>query len=199
VLCVAALGSIGVLLSLAAPSIRVAPLLIVFIFYILHSVRNFYGSDGADQMNIVVFSAAFVNSVFPECGLASRSAEWFVFAQLNLSYLIAGIAKLSCHEWRSGKAIAGIMATEMYGSGRISKCLKRSPMAAVVLCWAVIIFECTFPFALWVSREAMISLFVLGILFHAGCAVIMGLNGFAWAFLATYPTVYCVWSSTSNR
>ena len=38
-------------------------------------------------------------------------------------------------------------------------------------------------------RAVVVAFLVIGLAFHLGCAVLMGLNSFLWAFPAAYPCV----------
>jgi hypothetical protein len=68
--------------------------------------------------------------------------------------------------------------------------------------WSVIIVECAFPLVVIAPFPLMVVLLSLGMLFHLLCAVIMGLNSFLWAFVATYPALvfanHCVRSAMTG-
>ena len=55
--------------------------------------------------------------------------------------------------------------------------------------WFVIAFEVTFPLALVLGPTGVAVYAAVGALFHVSNAVLMGLNTFVWAFVATYPAV----------
>jgi hypothetical protein len=84
----------------------------------------------------------------------------------------------------------GILSTEGYGVPALSRVLTTYPRADLLLCWSVIAWEVSFPLVLIGSRSAMIGLLAAGVVFHASCAVLMGLNRFPWAFIGCYPAVW---------
>jgi len=52
--------------------------------------------------------------------------------------------------------------------------------------------ECSFPLAIVVGSPPCLALVAWGVLFHLMNAVVMGLNSFFWAFVATCPpAIYC--------
>lgn len=151
-------------------------------------VRCPYGHDGADQM-MTICTAAYL--------LANLSGQvapvvWFVAAQSALSYLTAGVAKLVSPVWRSGSALPGILRTRCYGNATAYRLVVDRPHLDRLLCRAVITFECTFPLALVGVPPLTVGVLLLGIGFHAVNAVVMRLNTFFVAFVATYPALaYC--------
>ncbi|WP_433672768.1 hypothetical protein ACQP06_15060 [Nocardia sp. CA-136227] len=156
--------------------------------YILLSMRSRFGGDGADQMTIVVFVAlALAFAVGQE--RAEVVVLWFIAAQVCLAYFTAGVAKLVSPVWRSGTALPEILATRAYGHRRAAKILARHRTAAAAMCWSVILLECGFPLVLLGIGPLTYLLVISGALLHIGTAILMRLNTFLWAFLATYPAV----------
>jgi hypothetical protein len=39
-------------------------------------------------------------------------------------------------------------------------------------------------------RQALLVLFAVAATFHVAVAITMGLNGFVWSFVATYPAIF---------
>jgi len=63
-----------------------------------------------------------------------------------------------------------------------------------VLDWTTSIFEVLFPAAVLAGGVVLAAWLALGIIFHAGVAVTMGLHMFIWSFCATYPAIlYVSW------
>jgi hypothetical protein len=152
--------------------------------------RRIVGGDGAEQMtDIVLISAAL--AVLPVPGDARITlAVIFIAAQALLSYFTAGIAKLISPIWRSGDALPAILGTYNHGLASVSHIMESRPAIAFVLGWSVIVFEILFPLILIAPPSVAIVVLGAGVTLHAGCAVLMGLNSFMWAFPATYA---CVW------
>ncbi len=115
---------------------------------------------------------------------------WFVALQYSISMLIAGIAKIVSPIWRSGEAMIGISSTSFYGSPRLHTILTQHKDISKLLCWMVIIIECTFWLVFIVNWKMGIILLLIGLALHASIALTMGLNDFFWAFTATYPIIW---------
>lgn len=160
---------------------------------LLASLVTHYGSDGSDQMSMLIIITlilcnmpALASSKLRDIGL------WFIALQACLSYAVAGIAKLVSAEWRSGTAIKDVFSTKTYGSKKATLLLQKYPAANLFLCWNVIIMETIFPLCLFLPWPFALIFLVWGFIFHFFTAVIMGLNSFFWAFMATYPAIYFV-------
>jgi hypothetical protein len=154
--------------------------------------RRGLGSDGAEQLTIIILVAACL-AVLPVVSTErSALAVAFLAAQASLAYVTAGVAKLVSPVWRGGDALAGILATYGHGHAWAEHVLKAHPMTGLILGWGVMLFEVAFPFLLLGPDEVALAAALLGLGFHLGCAVLMGLNSFAWAFPATYACLFAV-------
>jgi hypothetical protein len=132
-------------------------------------VRNGFGTDGTDHMNMLTHAALAASKLFPHDQLAREACAWFIAGQSVLSYASAGAAKLLSPLWRDGSAMAGIFRTQTYGTKWVG--------------------ELAFPLVLVAPKPVARALLGLGAAFHVGNAAFMGLNRFIWAFSATYPSV----------
>ncbi|MFE4457180.1 HTTM domain-containing protein [Nocardia tengchongensis] len=156
--------------------------------YILLSMRSRFGGDGADQMTIILFVSLAVAFVIGQ-ERAEVIVLWFITAQVCLAYFTAGVAKLVSPVWRSGAALPEILATRAYGHRPVAKILARHRTTAAAMCWSVILLECSFPLVLLGIGPLTYLLVISGALLHVSTAILMRLNTFLWAFLATYPAV----------
>ena len=170
-----------------------ALLLLLGISLMTSSMITFYGSDGSDQMNMLIIITLVLcnypiltNAKLPLIGL------WFIAAQACLSYTAAGIAKLASAEWRASTAIKDVFSTRTYGSKVVAEVLRKHPFVNVFLCWNVMIMETLFPICLILPWNYALPFLVWGFIFHFLTAAIMGLNSFFWAFISTYPAIYFV-------
>jgi hypothetical protein len=178
------------MLLVGAPDALKSPATILLaIIWIIFALRLPYGADGTDQMLSFIFSALAIRSVFPDNGCLSEVCLWFIALQTSLCYCTAGVAKLRGDTWRRGTALPAILATTGYGHPHMALWLTRRHSIAHFACWAVIGFECAFPTWLLFGGYVGWPLVVTGLGFHLVNALIMGLNRFLWAFLATYPAV----------
>jgi hypothetical protein len=162
---------------------------LLFISFFL--LRCSYGSDGADQMLIIVcVSTLLALSGSP---LLRSTGLWFMTGQLVLSFVVAGVAKLCGEDWRSGRALIGIMMTDRYGIPGLGRVLMRWPGLSLALGWGVIIFESSFFLILFGCRPIIFTYLGIGLLFHAGVAFSMGLGNFLLSFAPAYPLVaFCL-------
>jgi hypothetical protein len=140
-------------------------------------------------MSLITFTAVAVYKFFPGDVHVAHSSLWFIAIQGCLSYSVAGIAKAVSPVWRSGEAVRRILSTRTYGSSSSAALVRGRDGACMVLSWLLMLFECTFPLALAFGQTGFAVFAVLGICFHIANAVIMGLNTFVWAFVATYPAI----------
>ena len=165
--------------------------LVVFILVSLFllNLRTIYGLDGAHHMNIVIFLAASLFYLASPGSFAAKTCILFVGLQAVGSYLASGIAKARGASWRSGDAIRGVMKTRIYGHDGLGRWLDLRPGLSKALCWGTIVFECSFILAFIAEPELLTALLLGGALFHASAAFFMGLNGFFFAFVATYPAI----------
>ncbi len=153
--------------------------------------RRVLGGDGAEQMSTLIV-AATAAAVLPSPQPARIAmAVAFLAAQAALSYTTAGVAKLVSPLWRSGVAVAQVLDTYGHGHARAADFLRARPRMTRAATAAVLLVEV--PFALLVLGPRPLVAATLGaaFAFHVACAFLMGLNGFLWAFPATYP---CVWA-----
>jgi hypothetical protein len=160
----------------------------------LMKLRNWLGEDGADHMGQVVATGATVTAVgvqWHDPGLCLAGAL-LVAGQLTISYFLAGAAKLASFEWRSGRALVGVMGTGAYGHPFAARVATAGPWVPIVFCWCVIAIETVFPAFLFAPREVLLGVLAAFALFHGATAFFMGLNTFVWAFIAAYPSLLLV-------
>lgn len=157
--------------------------------------RRVIGGDGAEQMSDIVLISALL-AVLPVPGDGRITlAVVFIAAQAVLSYFTAGVAKLVSPMWRSGRALPAILSTYAYGLAPVSRIMGSRPTIGFVLGWVVILFEILFPLVLIAPPPVAIAALGVGLTFHLGCAVLMGLNSFVWPFPATYTCVLAIRAS----
>lgn len=110
-------------------------------------------------------------------------AYWVIRIQVSVVYLHAAIAKCSVNEWLNGTAIYYWFIDPSFGYSSwlnvILKPLIINPVTVSLITWFVIIFEFLLFAALISTKQIKIILFILGILFHIGIALIHGLGSFA--------------------
>lgn len=148
------------------------------------------GGDGADKIALVACAAALLIALGLLLGdrlLCLAGLVWGA-GQAVIAYVTSGAAKLASRVWRDGSALAAAMTSYRSGHPVAAAVVRRRP-AALVLAWGVMLIETLFPLALVVPQPVCLA--ILGTLaaFHVATAVLMGLNTYPWAFIATYPCV----------
>jgi hypothetical protein len=154
--------------------------------------RRCLGGDGAEQLTTIILIAATVAFVPTRSPDRAGLAVAFIAGQSSLAYVTAGIAKLVSPVWRGGTALPGILATYGHGHAWAARMLRNHTTSGTVLAWAVMLFETFFPALLLAPYPVALAAAAFGIGFHVGCAVLMGLNSFPWAFPATYLCLFAV-------
>lgn len=152
--------------------------------------RHSYGLDGADQMSLLILVTTLLCFTFIDIEIVKKIGIYFIAIQLSLSYTVAGIAKLVSKQWRSGKAIEGILSTYTYGTNFTRNILTKNIVLCKIICWSTILIEIFFPLCLLFSPDITLYCIGFGLLFHLSIAIVMGLNDFVWSFAAAYPAFY---------
>ncbi|MCB9235983.1 MAG: hypothetical protein H6581_30325 [Bacteroidia bacterium] len=151
------------------------------------------GQDGSFQLRILIQCVLFTCSLSPPDSLIFRLGMWFLSAQLILSYLLAGVAKLRGPAWRDGSGLTGIFGTVYHGSGWVYGLLAGRKGLSRALSWGVIAFELLFPLVLTGQSWLVVVFLVVTTLFHLSTSFLMGLNGFFLSFVAAYPAlIWCL-------
>lgn len=154
--------------------------------------RSPYGSDGSETVLTISLTSLALSRLFGDDVRAREASLWFIALQSCLSYEVAGVAKLISPVWRDGSAVRDIFRTRMFGHPLAFEVLRDRPRLARFLGRFTIAGEILFPLVLVTPAPVARALLAVGGGFHAGNAVVMGLNRFVWAFIGTYPAVaYC--------
>lgn len=159
---------------------------------LVFNLRRVIGDDGSDQMLSIIVLTLTLCAGPQGTPLTHEVALWSLALQACLSYCAAGIAKLISPQWRGGDAIFKIFNTVTYGSEPVARFLSHTHRLNFFLCWTVMVVESAFPLCLVLPVPLALAFLAWGAVFHLGNAVIMGLNVFFWAFLATYPAILYV-------
>lgn len=154
--------------------------------------RNTYSNNGSDQVTKIL--------LIPSCiYLLSRGDPWismlsifFIACQSELSYLTSGFFKLLEADWRNGQSLRAIFSTSTFGNPHLKQWMDAHPnsykVGSLFVIFGELFLGCAFAF----PPPICLTLLAVGLFFHLGTAVVMGLNTFVWAFAATYPSVYFI-------
>ena len=183
------IGGSALLIAYGSRPVFLIATLAILLSLVALSLRAVYGLDGAHQMYVVIFGALFLGGVAGQDSIAGVFSVWFIALQAGMSYLIAGLNKLVSPLWRNGEGLTGILGTRVYGHPVAYAMVSGNALLAKTLSWTIIVFECCFCLVFLVNPDIALSILLAGTLFHLTTAVIMGLNGFFFAFVATYPCI----------
>jgi hypothetical protein len=171
---------------------HIALLAIITVSTMAMMLRTTYGLEGSDQILLIIFVTLTLVFARPS-PVTMTLGLWFLALQACLAYCTAGYYKVASPMWRDGTALVGIFGTRCYGQPMLARYLADHHRLTIWLSRAFAVSECGFPLVLLLPKSMLPYFLAWGIGFHASCAVLMGLNNFLWAFLATYPAVvYCV-------
>ncbi|HRH71259.1 MAG TPA: HTTM domain-containing protein [Flavobacteriales bacterium] len=193
-----ALPAVGVLLLLSVrglfrPSRWWSALLVWGLFTSLLNHAWLVGTGGHQLMANVLFWMIFLPdgqandrpSAKTPGGMREvigRTAFWIIRLQLLVAYGATGVQKLTGYQWTHGHAI-GIVSTDPdYGPAFLAG----QGILLVILNYAVLGFQLTFPLAVWWRRTRIIWMWS-GLVFHIGTGVAFGILDMGLAFLAVYP------------
>jgi antimicrobial peptide system SdpB family protein len=168
-------------------------------FYVAWSVsQNVVVVEGGDQVNAVMTlllipwilatprGNAWLRTT-PFLGALSKNAFAYgaaelIRVQLAVVYVVAAIAKLAVPQWSEGTALWYWLQVPGFGVptdvfGVIAPVLEL-PLVMVTATYAVMVFEVLLAVSIWMRGSFARTILYLGIVFHAGIAVVLGL----WSF-----------------
>lgn len=179
----------GLALPFAGDATLVVLLLVILCGTALSNLAT-QGGDGADKIAMVACSAALLialGRLLDDSLLCLAGLVWGA-GQVTIAYVASGAAKLARGFWRDGSAIAAAMTSYRSGHAVTARIVRHAP-AARALAWTIMLVETLFPLALVAGPTACIALLAAMALFHLATAIVMGLNTYPWAFMATYPCI----------
>lgn len=148
------------------------------------------GNDGADKVVSVACVAALLitaGRLIDDRWLCLAGLLWGA-GQVTILYVTSGVAKLARGFWRDGSALAAAMTSYRSGHAVAAAVVRHRP-AALTLAWAVMLLESLFPLALLAPPAVCLAVLAALAAFHVATALVMGLNTYPFAFLATYPCI----------
>jgi predicted DCC family thiol-disulfide oxidoreductase YuxK len=115
----------------------------------------------------------------------SNGALLLARLQVVAVYLCAGIYKAGGDLWQNGTALYYVLQVREYSNASVLEAVRNMPALSVLGSFTVIGFQLAFPFLVW-RKKARTWLFLIGILFHLGIWIAMGLPLFALIMCFTY-------------
>jgi hypothetical protein len=151
-------------------------------------LRAPFGSEGSDEASQIVLTALLLVSLRPTA-TAMELGLWFIALQGCLAYFTSGIYKITGRMWLSGAALIGVLGTRSYGNGTLAAWFAGHTTIARWVSRGLSLTETLFPLVLLAPPSFLPIFLAWGVGFHLTCAVVMGLDCFVWAFVATYPAI----------
>lgn len=150
--------------------------------------RHRYGTDGSDQVSVLVQAATGIARL-SDSPQVQDAALWYIALQSNTSYLVSGWVKLIGPAWRDASALGGVMRTRTYGHEGAFKLTRDYPRTARWVAHGVLALECLFP-VVYLGRGRLARPVLAGAAaFHVTNGFAMGLGRFVTAFTAMHPAV----------
>jgi hypothetical protein len=176
--------SVLLLTGFYAPFVCLA--LVIFSLFILDRFQGPY-NGGSDRMGLLILCCLCL-ALFMPAGRWRDYVFGYLAAQVLLSYVMAGWAKITNPEWRTGRALQDVFLFSAYPASESLRAWADWPRLLWTASWAVMLFELFFPLALATRTALMIGL-ALALAFHFANACLFGLNRFFWIWLAAYPSL----------
>lgn len=181
------LTSGAVIVCLSAGISPLIPTLLLIVIQMLVQLRSGYGTEGADQMTMIVLVACAVGEAGRGQPAVPAFSALFIGCQIGLSYVASGTAKLFGPKWRNGSALPSIMNHYAYGHPWLSRFLSDYRGIARLMGLGIIAFQVSF-WIFFLLPSPLAWLYVIGgICFHLAIAVFMRLYQFMIVFVGTYP------------
>ncbi|MCE7864022.1 MAG: hypothetical protein DYG99_10830 [Bacteroidetes bacterium CHB5] len=117
----------------------------------------------------------------------SHYAVLLIRVELALIYFLSGFDKLITEAWRNGAAIFSAANLDFFINPVFNISLDKWQL--VTIAWAVIVFELAFSVLIWFSVFRK-YLLILGVLFHLGIVVFMGLVDFGLLMIISYTIFF---------
>lgn len=116
--------------------------------------------------------------------LVAQSALFAIRLQVAGIYFVSAVAKFGVQQWANGTALYYWMSDARFGSPGWLLPVFRWPLVVTALTWGTMLLELTIALGLLLSKNSRRYLLVLGISFHAGIALTIGITGFSLTMVA---------------
>jgi len=187
IFCVLVILSIGALGLLFGYHTRIATFLALVTSFLLYT-RRYEITDGGD--NIIQLVLIYMLFLLPHRAKFSSGqlqvwlhniAVLAVIFQLMIVYTAATFAKLGGSEWRQGIAMYTLSQVQLY-SLPATQALFTIPLIVYVTSYVPLVYQLLFPVV--IPTRFKLPWIVLGIFFHLGIAVLIGLVTFSTLMIA---------------
>lgn len=107
-----------------------------------------------------------------------------VVAQLCVVYSVSGLTKVQGETWRNGTALYYALKSAEFSFPPLSDWIYRSDAVLTLICYMTVLFLVGFPFLVLLNPLTRRLAIFMGISFHLGIGVVMGLSSFATYMIA---------------
>ncbi len=176
---------IGSLYHLFRPANSIVALLIWMIFTSLMNLAWLAGSGGQQMISIILFWLVFLPTMKDgsdrDPGVIAMGSFWIMRGQLLIAYLSTALHKFTGTHWMDGTALGIVVTDEAFGPTWIAEV----PLIATILSWFILLFQFTFPIAVW-FKKTRVPWMIAGIMFHVATAIWLKIPDMASAFVICY-------------
>ena len=164
-------------------------ILIIFLLSLFIYYRSSIFYNEADRISMtIVFS--IIIGLLVNFNDVMRLSICFVGTQGIFFYFINGCLKFGENGWRNGTYLKGILSTKQYSINLTTKLsLINTNYFFSFLSKFIIGWQMLFIFCPIMPIYFLLFFLIIGICFHLGISIFMGLNTFIFPFLATYPAI----------
>ncbi|AKQ67060.1 hypothetical protein A176_003972 [Myxococcus hansupus] len=112
-------------------------------------------------------------------GMCHNAAILAFALQISLVYGVAGLYKVQGEVWQDGTAIYHAFRSGQFVWPGFSELLYQNAVVVTLLTHGTVAFQVAFPFLLFLNRYTRLVAVVLGLTFHLGIALFLGLITFS--------------------
>lgn len=166
----------------------------------IHSDLNWLLLDGGD--NLLQFSVLYlafadsfqylsiqksppVTQEYSISNFLTNVAVAAIILHICLVYLISGLSKAHADVWYHGIAMYYILLSERFQGTTLNELFGKNALFNFIVCYTTIIWESTFPFAVFV-RRLRIFVLLIGVLMHLSIFVLMMIQSFQFIYIFHY-------------
>ncbi len=175
---------IGCIHQLIRPPNAIVAIVIWAIFMSLMQRAWLAGSGGQQLIGNMLFWLIFLpegKSPVREPGSIAIGAFWILRVQLLIAYIATVLHKFTGTHWPDGTALGIVVTDEAFGPAWIAQ----FPIVAKIGTWSMLLFQTTFPIAVWWKRTR-IPWMIAGVIFHLATAIWLKIPDMAFAFIVCY-------------
>lgn len=119
-----------------------------------------------------------------------HNAAIMAFAiQLALVYFVSGFGKVRGEVWLDGTALYHVLRNGEFIWPGYSELVYENAYLVTLLSYSTVMFQLSFPFLLFLNRRTRVVAVVIGMLFHIGIALFLGLFTFSMFMMAVDLTL----------